>query len=280
MKPGAKYYEWEGGASRCGSSSARAISHPARSCSRGEPEAEGIAPTAGLAARLHEIMDSMQSDLLETVARVVRPPAFAEPPRSSSWPTSAAPVASCTRASAARPSCEAEIKEQTKATIGCCPTRSFARRSPHELHVVRRAERRRGGVGQGTLTRRRAGLFADAGLVREAGALRLGGVSLSEIAAAVGTPAYVYNAGAIRERYRALDGRSPVCLTASVAVKANSTLAILRILRDLGAGADIVSGGELARVSPPDSTRRTLSSAASGSPRTRSGRRSGRDSAI
>ncbi len=104
-------------------------------------------------------------------------------------------------------------------------------------------------MGQGVLTGGVAGLFADAGLVRDAGALRLGGVSLSEIAAAVGTPAYVYNAGAIRERYRALDAAlSGVPHRICFAVKANSTLAILRILRDLGAGADIVSGGELARV--------------------------------
>jgi diaminopimelate decarboxylase len=101
-------------------------------------------------------------------------------------------------------------------------------------------------VGQGVLTDSR---FADAGLERREGALRLGGVPLAEIARAVGTPVYVYNAGAIRERYRALDAalsglRHRLCY----AVKANSTLAVLRLLRDLGAGADIVSGGELARV--------------------------------
>jgi diaminopimelate decarboxylase len=104
-------------------------------------------------------------------------------------------------------------------------------------------------VGQGVLTAGVSGLFADAGLTREAGVLRLGGVSLSEITVATGTPVYVYNAAAIRERYRSLDaalGGVPhrICF----AVKANSTLAVLRILRDVGAGADIVSGGELARV--------------------------------
>jgi diaminopimelate decarboxylase len=101
-------------------------------------------------------------------------------------------------------------------------------------------------VGQGVLTDSR---FADAGLERREGVLRLGSVPLAEIARAVGTPVYVYNAGAIRERYRALDAalsdlRHRLCY----AVKANSTLAVLRLLRDLGAGADIVSGGELARV--------------------------------
>jgi diaminopimelate decarboxylase len=101
-------------------------------------------------------------------------------------------------------------------------------------------------VGQGVLT---DGRFADAGLTRNGTALHLGGVPLAAIARAVGTPVYVYNAEAIRERYRALDGALAglphrICY----AVKANSTLAVLRVLRDLGAGADIVSAGEMARV--------------------------------
>ncbi len=100
-------------------------------------------------------------------------------------------------------------------------------------------------MGQGLLTDAR---FADAGLTRAGAALHLGGVSLTAIAEQVGTPVYVYNAEAIRERYRALDtalGAMPhrICY----AVKANSTLAVLRILRDLGAGADIVSAGEMSR---------------------------------
>jgi diaminopimelate decarboxylase len=100
-------------------------------------------------------------------------------------------------------------------------------------------------VGQGVLTDDR---FTDAGLTREGAALHLGGVPLAEIAAAVGTPVYVYNAEAIRERYRSLDlalGGLPhrICY----AVKANGTLAVLRVLRELGAGADIVSAGEMSR---------------------------------
>jgi diaminopimelate decarboxylase len=111
--------------------------------------------------------------------------------------------------------------------------------------VVRPAEHLRGGVGQGVLTDSR---FADAGLDRRDGALCVAGVPLTEIAREAGTPVYVYNAVAIRERYRALEaalGGVPhrICY----AVKANSTLAVLRLLRDLGAGADIVSGGEMAR---------------------------------
>jgi diaminopimelate decarboxylase len=100
-------------------------------------------------------------------------------------------------------------------------------------------------VGESVLT---AELLADAGLTREDGALRLGGVSLDEIAAEVGTPVYVYHAGAIRSRYAALDGAlAAVPHRICFAVKANSTLGVLRVLRDAGAGADIVSGGEMAR---------------------------------
>jgi diaminopimelate decarboxylase len=100
-------------------------------------------------------------------------------------------------------------------------------------------------VGQGVLTDTR---FAEAGLDRRDGALVMAGVPLGDIARAAGTPVYVYNAGAIRERYRALDSAlAALPHRICYAVKANSTLAVLRVLRDLGAGADIVSGGEMAR---------------------------------
>lgn len=91
-------------------------------------------------------------------------------------------------------------------------------------------------------------LFDDAGLVRDGAGLRLGIVPLDDIADAVGTPVYVYSADAIRARYRELDAAfAPVPHRIHYAVKANGNLAVLRVLRDLGAGADIVSGGELAR---------------------------------
>ena len=91
-------------------------------------------------------------------------------------------------------------------------------------------------------------LYADAGLERRGGSLYLGGVALSAIADGVGTPAYLYNAGVIRRQFRALDrALEAVPHRVAYAVKANANLAVLRILRDLGAGADIVSGGELAR---------------------------------
>jgi diaminopimelate decarboxylase len=95
-----------------------------------------------------------------------------------------------------------------------------------------------------------ADLFQDAGLERAPdGLLRLGNVSLEAIAAAVGTPAYVYHAAAIRDRYREItEGFAGLRTRVHYAVKANGNLAVLRLLRDCGAGADIVSAGELKRV--------------------------------
>jgi diaminopimelate decarboxylase len=91
-------------------------------------------------------------------------------------------------------------------------------------------------------------LFADAGLSRRNGALLFGGVPLGRLAGQVGTPAYVYSADVIRRQYQRLDqALAGVPHRICFAVKANSTLAVLRVFRDLGAGADIVSGGELQR---------------------------------
>ncbi len=87
--------------------------------------------------------------------------------------------------------------------------------------MVRTSSGDRGGVGQGLLIR---------------------------IASAVGTPVYVYDADAIRRQYAALSAAlAGVPHRVHYSVKANANLAILGLLRGLGAGADIVSGGELAR---------------------------------
>lgn len=87
-----------------------------------------------------------------------------------------------------------------------------------------------------------------AGFARVDGSLVCDGISLDLIARDVGTPSYVYSGPAIRSQYArlsaALDGM-PHRLHYSV--KANSNLAILGVLRKLGAGVDIVSGGELYR---------------------------------
>ena len=81
------------------------------------------------------------------------------------------------------------------------------------------------------------------------GELYCGGVSLESLAERFGTPLYVYSGDQIAERLamfqQAFAGREPlVCY----AVKANSSLAILKLLAKRGAGFDIVSGGELERV--------------------------------
>lgn len=82
-----------------------------------------------------------------------------------------------------------------------------------------------------------------------AGALCVEGVALEDIARRFGTPCYVYSRAAIERAFAefatALAGR-PALIAYSV--KANSNLAVLSLMARLGAGFDIVSGGELARV--------------------------------
>ena len=80
------------------------------------------------------------------------------------------------------------------------------------------------------------------------GELRCEDVPLTTIADAVGTPVYVYSRGAIEAAYRAYDDAlAGVDHLICYSVKANSSLGILGVLARLGAGADIVSGGELYR---------------------------------
>jgi diaminopimelate decarboxylase len=74
-------------------------------------------------------------------------------------------------------------------------------------------------------------------------------VSLEDVARRCGTPCYVYSRAAIEHGYgqfeQSLGGRRALV---AYSVKANSNLAVLALLARLGAGFDIVSGGELARV--------------------------------
>jgi diaminopimelate decarboxylase len=81
------------------------------------------------------------------------------------------------------------------------------------------------------------------------GVLCAEGVALEQLAQRFGTPCYVYSRAAIESAYAefasALAGHAAlVCYS----VKANSNLAVLALMARLGAGFDIVSGGELARV--------------------------------
>ena len=75
------------------------------------------------------------------------------------------------------------------------------------------------------------------------------GADLTELAERFGTPLYVYSAASIQGRVGMLQAEfAGVESTLCYAVKANSSLAILKMLSDLGCGFDIVSGGELERV--------------------------------
>src|SRR3979490_1276381 len=80
------------------------------------------------------------------------------------------------------------------------------------------------------------------------GVLHAEAVDLSELADAVGTPFYCYSTATLERHYRVFseafaDQKALVCY----AMKANSNQSVLRTLAKLGAGADVVSGGELKR---------------------------------
>lgn len=73
-------------------------------------------------------------------------------------------------------------------------------------------------------------------------------VALRDIADTVGTPVYVYSTATLERHYRVFaDSFSDVPALVAYSVKANSNIAVLATLAKLGAGADVVSGGELAR---------------------------------
>ncbi len=84
---------------------------------------------------------------------------------------------------------------------------------------------------------------------RREGVLWAGHVPLTRIHEQHGTPLYVYDAEVVRERFRSLSAAfSGIELMLAYSVKANGNLALLDLLRRMGSGADIVSGGELHRV--------------------------------
>ena len=81
------------------------------------------------------------------------------------------------------------------------------------------------------------------------GVLHAEAVNLIDLADAVGTPFYCYSTATLERHYRVFseaftDEKSLVCY----ALKANSNQSVLRTLAKLGAGADVVAGGELKRV--------------------------------
>ncbi len=84
---------------------------------------------------------------------------------------------------------------------------------------------------------------------RRRGVLHAEKIPLERLARAYGTPLYVYSAATLRRHWRVLDrSLSGIRHLVCYAAKANGSLAILDLLARMGAGFDIVSGGELSRV--------------------------------
>lgn len=84
------------------------------------------------------------------------------------------------------------------------------------------------------------------GFHRVDGHLRCDGLDLEEVAGRFGTPLYLYSAALVRESYERYDRAfASVPHRVCYALKANSSGGLLRLLQSVGAGADIVSGGEL-----------------------------------
>jgi diaminopimelate decarboxylase len=79
------------------------------------------------------------------------------------------------------------------------------------------------------------------------GELYCEGVRLADIAAAVGTPTYVYSTATLERHFRAFHDAFEGKALVAFAVKANSNLSVLKTLAALGAGADTVSEGEIRR---------------------------------
>ena len=133
------------------------------------------------------------------------------------------------------------MKEETKATIRVPPGRGVPLgRGADDVPEVRASRDSRGAVGEGVLT---------PGFARVDGALACEGVSLERIAREVGTPAYVYSAAidprplrAARRGARRRAAPHPLHAQGELEPRRSSAL-----LRELGAGVDIVSGGELYR---------------------------------
>lgn len=75
------------------------------------------------------------------------------------------------------------------------------------------------------------------------------GVDLAELASTHGTPLYVYSEKTIKDNFNSLSSAlSDLDHKIAFAVKANSNLSVLKLLNEIGADFDIVSGGELFRV--------------------------------
>src|SRR5262245_9085102 len=79
------------------------------------------------------------------------------------------------------------------------------------------------------------------------GVLHAEDVAIPQIAEAVGTPFYCYSSATLERHYRVFATAMPKGRLIAYAVKANGNIAVIKTLARLGAGADIVSAGELKR---------------------------------
>src|SRR5437764_5779605 len=79
------------------------------------------------------------------------------------------------------------------------------------------------------------------------GGLHAEDVDLVQIGRDVGTPVYVYSTAALERHYRVFAAAFPSDALVAYSVKANGNLAVLKTLAGFGAGADVVSGGELVK---------------------------------
>ena len=134
----------------------------------------------------------------------------------------------------------------TAKTLSCQGASRTSRAAPRARSGTRPGARRRETAAYAARDCDRIDAHAVTGFHRQDNALACDGVPLARIAAAEGTPLYVYSAATIAARYKAIDDafRShPHAL--HYALKANSTLAIARLLRGLGSGVDANSGGEI-----------------------------------
>jgi diaminopimelate decarboxylase len=84
------------------------------------------------------------------------------------------------------------------------------------------------------------------------GVLNAEQVDLNELARKVGTPFYCYSSATLRHHYRVFADSFPRGTLIAYSVKANGNLGVLKTLARQGAGADVVSGGELRRALKAD----------------------------
>jgi diaminopimelate decarboxylase len=90
------------------------------------------------------------------------------------------------------------------------------------------------------------------GFAFRGGTLHAEEIDLAVLAEEVGTPFYCYSSAALEQNYRKFAGAFPPDTLTAYSVKANGNLAVLKTLAKLGAGADVVSGGELKRALAAD----------------------------